>query len=859
MPWRSWWRAAVRRREFENGMADELRFHLDARTDHWIQAGYDPDEARRRARLEFGSVDSRREECRQARGLRLHDELRADLRYAFRMMRHRPAFALTAILFLGIAIGVNTTAFTFLNALLFRQLPVKGAERHVDITAFGQRHNIAGRWSRPAFELLAGRSEPFDGVYAIERITGALAGERASKLEVEVVSPNFLPLLGARTLMGRDFADSPEPALTLSYAGWMHRFGGDPSVVGRRLRIGKNFFLVTGVMERRFTGVEAMTPDAWAPDRWRSLLLPPGKPAELQVGGILRPGITAARAAAALSAALPGLNQGLAESDRLSEVNVDLRPGLSHVEDGNLILTGMAGCAFLLLILVACANLASLHLAGAYARQRELAIRLSLGATRARVVRQLLVEAALLSGLGALLALALTWLSVSAVQSFAYQIFTRLEMNMAPAEPDWRVALFAGLMSLAAAIAFGLLPALEATRSASPAAARQQTGAILHRSGPSRMRFALIAGQTAANLVLLVVAGILLQNAARLDRASPGFAVDGLYDTGYEGRLKDYRKLLAADSRIAAITGVFRIPQWGMMYPVAAEVDGRPMSLAHNYVDDRFFETFGIPLVRGRAFTPAEAGSRAAVAVVSEATARKLWPDRNALGRTILVGAADSNGPAPRAVQVVGVAKDVISGMLLLGTDSTLVYLPAAVGSAEVQHLVVRARDPGGRFVAALQQKCLDLDGSFCGPMALTEVAWLQRFPVRMASQVAMALGLMALLLSCVGLYGVVALTVVRRTREAGIRLALGASRWMVMRPMMASSLRGAAAGIAVGLPLCFAVARWADSMAEFLHLADPAVFLAVPALLAGVVFAATLIPARKASSTGPAAALRHE
>ncbi len=859
MPLRSWWRAAIRRREFEEGMADELRFHLDARTGHWIRAGYDPAEARRRARLEFGSPESRREECRQARGLRLHDEIRADLRYAFRMIRHRPAFSLIAILFLGIAIGVNTTAFTFLNALLFRELPVSGAERHVDITAYGAHHNMAARWSRPAFDVLAARSEPFAGLYSIERVTGALAGGRASKLEVEVVSSNFLPLLGARAMIGRDFADSPEPALTLSYAGWMHRFDGDASVVGRRLRIGKNFFLVTGVLERSFTGVEAVTPDAWGPDRWRSLLLPPGKPAELQVGGILLPGITAARARSVLSAALNDLNQGRPEADRLAQVNVDLRPGLSRVEDGNLVLTGMAGCAFLLLILVACANLASLHLAGAYARQRELAIRLSLGATRLRVVRQLLVEAAVLSGLGALLALGLSYLSVSAVQSFAYQIFTRLEMNMAPAEPDWRVALFAGLMSLAAAIAFGLLPALEATRSASPAAARQQTGEILHRSRPSRMRFALIAGQTAANLVLLVLAGILFQNAARLDRVSPGFTVDGLYDTGYEGRLRDYQKLLAADSRIAAITGVFRIPQWGMMYPVAAEVDGRKLSLAHNYVDDRFFETLGIPLVQGRAFTPAEAESHAAVAVVSQATARKLWPGRNALGRTLLIGSSGSDGPPPHPVQVVGVAKDVISGMLFVGTDSTLVYLPAAVGSAEVQHLVVRAREPGGRFAAALQQKCLDLDGSFCGPMPLTEVAWLQRFPVRMASQVAMVLGLLALLLSCVGLYGVVALTVVRRTREAGIRLALGATRWMVMRPMMASSLRGAAAGIAIGLPLCFAVARWADSMAEFLHLADPVVFLAVPVLLGAVVLAATLIPARKASAAGPAEALRHE
>jgi len=324
--------------------------------------------------------------------------------------------------------------------------------------------------------------------------------------------------------------------------------------------------------------------------------------------------------------------------------------------------------------------------------------------------------------------------------------------------------------------------------------------------------------------------------------------------------MRRFEKLIASDPRIAGISGVARIPLWGMMDPMAAVIDGRRVTVASNFVDHRFFETVGIDIVRGRGFTPSESQAAADVAVVSERTARRLWPGREALRQTFLAGAeADDRNPR-RVLQVIGVARDVVSGMFLAGTDSTLVYLPAAVGSAAVRHLIVRSRHARGPLVAGLQQACLEIDANgYCQTQSFVDVAWLQRFPVRMASQVAMALGGLALLLSCVGLYGVVSLTVVQRTREAGIRLALGASRWMVMRPMMASSLRGAAMGAGVGLPLCLAAAKWADSMAEFLHLADPAVFIAVPLLFTAVVTLATAIPARKASGADPSAALRQD
>jgi predicted permease len=858
---RSAFRAVLHRAGFEQGMDDEMRFHLDARQADLIRSGLSPAQALRQARLEFGNPAAIQEDCRQARGLRFLDELSQDLRYAVRTMRQRPGFTLTAVLFLGLTIGANTALFTFVNAYVFRPLPVSNAERHFDITGAREHGRTTGRWSRHEADFFIAQTASIADLYSIERTAAALMLDHPLKSEVNLVSTNFLSLLGARFMLGQPPGASPaSPELALSHAGWVRLFQSDPSAVGRQVRVGTAFFTITGVLDPSFTGVEALTPDIWTLLPNRDLLFPRETPSMIQLGGILRSGVDVRQVQAALRAAIPVVNQSGATNELVTAIEATVRPAIARNETGNDVGIGIVEFAFFLLLVVVCANLASLYLAGAHARQRELAIRLSIGAGRARIVRQLLTEALLISFIGAAAACVLALLSIDAIQAILYEVFARLGMNAVPVGPDWRVFLFTVGLAVVAAVAFGLLPALQATRGASLATiGAQRAGMAVGRHRPSRLRYALIATQTACSLILLVLAGVLSQNVTRMANLDPGYPVQGLYDTDFHGDLQAFEKRLAADPRISGITTAMRIPLWGAMYQRAATVDGANLSLAFNYVDHRFFDTIGIRIRRGRGFTAAESANQAPVAVISEATARRLWPNRDAIGQTIVTEPVPEESQPRRALQVIGVANDVVSGLLFVGADRTLVYLPSS-GTEPVKQMIVRSSAPGPVIIPALQQACLDLDPTaFCRTIALTEVAWMQRFPFRIASHVALALAALALVLSCAGLYGVVAFTVVQRTREAGIRLALGSSAWRVIHSMLASSLRSVAIGAAVGLPLCYIAARFADSMASFLHLSDPAVFVAVPAILFFAVFLATVFPARRAASVDPAIALRQD
>jgi predicted permease len=812
-----------------------------------------------RAAPEFEMADNQAEPGKWG-GLRLLDELRADVIFATRRMLRQPGFTLTAILFLGAAIGLNTSLFTFLNAFLLRPLPIAGAERHVDITGFRSKQALVSEWNAREFEVLARQAAPVAELYGIERVAGVVRDGSLRKAAVEIVTDNFLPLAQARMQLGRPFApETREPAAVLSDAGWQHLFQRDAGIVGRRIRIGESFFVVTGVAEARFTGVEVFTPDVWVSRSFRKLLTRAAEE-KVRAGAILHAGVDPRQAPRILSGAIPALREGVRPEEQITEIVVVPRATILRAGDADNGALSLPILAFVILLLVACANLASLNLAGTYARQRELAIRLSLGASRERVLRQLCTEALLLSGLGGLLALLLAWLSLETLQAWLFQVVTRAGLHIAPLSLDVRVFAFAMAMAALAAVVFGLAPALQATASANLVSAASQHSGLGRRAGSIPLHRLLITGQTAANLVLMVLAGMLILNAARMDARIPGFPVERIYDPGFEGDLRAFAKRLEENARVAAVSGVRDVPLWGVKPRRPMTAEGHARSLAFSFVDHRFFETMQIPLRDGRAFTAAEAAAESPVTIVSEATARTLWPGTSAIGKILEVGDPEKPDAAPRPVVVVGVAADVVSGLLVIGPDPHMVYFPAGIGSAPIRNLVVRTHQADARFKSELQEECLALNpASLCQPWRLDELAGMQRAPVRMATQVATALGVVALLLSAVGLHGVVAFTVVRRTREAGIRAALGASPWMLVRAMLAPSLRGVAVGIAIGWPVCFALAKLADSAAEYLKLASPAVFAAAPSVLIAVAVLAVAEPAWRVTRVDPAVVLRDE
>ncbi|MBL8173561.1 MAG: ABC transporter permease [Bryobacterales bacterium] len=831
------WFGSARQSELD----EEMRFHIEQHAERLMQQGVSREEATRRAHVEFGSVASFREECREAKGLRLLDDLRADLQFALRVLRRQPGLSATAVLFLAVAVGANTAFFAFVNAYSLRPLPIRGAGRHFDLRAATAQNERVFFFDQRQYEALTSQAESAGELYSIERLTLPLVEDRVRRVSVEVVSNNFFPLLVGTA--------NPHSAV-LSHAGWRRLFGGEAAVAGKRIRLGSNFFVIAGVAPEKFSGVDAVVPDVWLPQSLRPLAVASGAKSHLRVGGILHEGVSPEQSQAVLSAAAAALSEGLPAAERIASVRVEPRHVISDDDEANVVAVGLVAFPFALLLVVACANLASLYLAGAAARQKELAIRLAIGASRWRLVRQLMTEALLLATLGAVAASALAVASMRALEQYLFQLMTRFGMNVAPVDADWRIAGVSLCLAVVCALLFGLLPSLEATDHAGA------KGSLLARSTrPSRMRRGLLAAQACASLVLLVLAGVLLENANRFDAMNPGFRMDGLYESGYEaGDLAGFAAKVERMQHVEGVAGVGRVPLRGIMNRTNATVDGKQARLFYNYTDERYLDMMGIALAAGRGFTPAEARNQLPVAIVSEATAERLWPGRSAIGQSLqLEGAA-------QLFQVVGVARDVVSSFFFMGLDPTLVYLPAAVGSAEIGSLLARMGGANGKAVAQLQQACLAAaPESYCEPIEMRDIASIQRLPVRMASQVAMALGAVSIVLSCVGLYGVVAFLVERRRKEAGIRLALGSSRLRVMAAMTASPLRGVVLGAAVGLPVCFAAAKFAEGMAVYLRLSDPAVFVAAPVLLLLVAAAAALVPARAAASVDPSEVLREE
>ena len=820
-----------------------------------------------------------------------------DLRYAARMLTRSPAFTLAAVASLAIGIGANTAVFSVANAVLLRPLAVADAGRLVELhrrTSEGDGQAFAV--SYPDYQFYRDHNdEVFSGLLCWGEATLALSSDGpAEQVFGMVVSGNYFDTLALRPAAGRffttdeDTAPGAHPVAVLAHGFWQSRFGGDPAIVGRSVTLSGRPFTVVGVAPPDFKStVPLYAPDVWVPVSMQREVLPGGdmlgsRDAEwLHMVGRLREGVSTEQAEAQASALALRIRaehpeDGVgAEGEPLKAtlLGVRLAPvGFFPVEVRQMIAgaLGLVLAVVTLVLLIACANLSSLLLARAVVRRREIAVRLALGASRARIVRQLLTESVLLcvisGAAGVMLALWMTDLLV------AFRPDARLPIDF-DFSLDWRVLSLTLALSLLTGVLFGLLPALQSARLDVSSTLKDDAGG---GRGPSRARDWFVVSQVALSLVLLVSAGLLLRALKRAHNVFPGERPEEILTLtpdpqllGYdEGRTREFYRQLV--ERVEALPGVESagladgVPVAGGYAMTAFEFKGEQRMAGVNAVSPGYFETLGIPLVRGRDFSPADRAGAPPVAVVDEALARRFFEGEDPVGQLITFDAGPAQGR--RRIEVVGVVRG--------GADASLgwrphffVYLPAEqplFGEGTMRRMILHARAPRlprEQTLAALRRETAALDPNVpvldAGPLAeRIDVALL---PQRVAASVAGVFGLVGLALASVGIYGIVSYTVAQRTREIGVRMALGAQRGDVLALILRRGLRLSLYGIALGLAGAFVATRLLEEMLYGLSATDPVTFASVSLLLAAVALLASYVPARRATKVDPMVALRYE
>ena len=864
---------------------DELRDHLDSTTDALIGRGLSPDDAREEARRRFGDVERVRAEVRrldsrhQRRASRgaLVDSIAQDLRYTVRTMRRSPGFVAVATLSIALGVAANSTVFTLANALLLRPIPGADAPRLVRVY-----RNHHSPWDWQSLSWLREHARSFDAMVA-ERtaamVLGGAGGAAPERVRGAFVSDGFFQALGAPLALGRPFggqegsADAAAPAVVLSHRFWMRRFGGDSSLVGRTIVLGGHEVPVAGVAAPEFrSSVLGWTPDFWLPLGSAPLLT--GSSLD-ELGGSL---YTTARlrrdvSRKAAEAELAVLVRQLAATDTARYARMTAR--LDHVRGitAELRAPTAAAVGFLavlvaLVLLIACANVANLLLGRAATRRTEIGVRLAIGAGRGRLVRQLLTESLTLAAVGGGLGYA------------ASLVVPRLLLTMIPPAagldatffaPDHRVILFTAGLVLVTALAFGLAPAL---RASSPRLVPLLRGdAMAERSGRrGRPRDRLVAAQAALCVLLLAVASLFLRSLTRMGDVDPGFRADGVVDVPLDvslagGDQAAQRLLLdRLVNRAASLPGVQAatlaavVPLSGSNMQTQLVPDGTAGERAaaapsthFNVVAPGYFATLGLPLRRGRGFARADGQTAPRVAVVNETAARRWWPDGTALGRRFRW-----DGPDGPDVEIVGIAADADYEMPG-ETPLPNVYLPLAQNFRGEMVLQLRTKGGAAPLREPLWAMLHELAPTLPPPpvVAMQEDMAITLLPVRIGAALIGAFGLIALLLASAGIYGVTSYAVARRTREIGIRSALGATRAGLLRMVVGESLRTVAGGVAVGVGLAVLAAFALSRVLYGVQPLDPAVLLGIPLLLAAVAVGASLAPARRAAAVSPVSAMR--
>lgn len=844
---------------FDCELNDEIGFHIESRAAELEQEGFPREEALARARLEFGRATRAIEETREAWSLRWFEELASDLRYAARTFRRNPGFALTAILCLGLGIGANTTIFNIITSVMFKQ-PSCGDVASLILIKDGASVPMADyRFIRDG--------HVFDGVAGID--PGAEVnwreGDQTRRLFAARVTGNYFGLLGVPVRLGRGIASGETNTIVLTERVWRGRFANDPQILGRRLVLDDRVYTVVGVLPENDVSVVGFgfSPDLYAPITRND--------EAVQLYARMPPGMTRAMAPSRLQSLLTELDgvRPLADIKRSKNVGVYGVREIDAEDAGDAApayaLFGMLMILVGLVLLIACTNVASLLLARASSRSQALAVRLSLGASRGRLVRHLLAESLLLALSGAAAGLAINFLCTRLLRRVTFAGPPPVELVF---EPDTQLLLYAVGVAIASAFFCGLLPALKS--------ARQDANTMLKAEARQTervwgLRSVLVAGQLAISVVLLAAAFLFLENVARASTTNPGFDVNHivwaymrLVPDRYPDQAKRAVLIRSALGELRATPGVqdaaiaARVPlteECSTDTKLSTDVDARPQPLkfACNEVGEGYFRAMNIDLLAGREFSRQDLPGGQRVAIVNEAFARKVF-GRTDPGHEI----RPENGPSRL---IVGMVKDSHYSSLNEKPKPALydaLFPETALGDL---HFLVRTAGPPESYVhpVATLLGRLDLTAAVeAKPMR--DALGLAMFGSRAVATLLGAMGVLGLALASIGLYGVLLYSVSRRTREIGLRVALGATPWQVLRLVCRYSATLAGFGMGAGLVLAFVAMR---PMAFFLvpgvSPSDPAPLVGVAGVLGLVVLAATIAPAIRALRVDPITALRYE
>jgi len=810
-----------------------------------------------------------------------------DARYGLRMLWKSPGFTAVAVVVLALGIGANTTIFSLINGLLLRPLVgVEAPERLVGVYTSDFSSGRYGSSSYPDYVSFRAGANAFEGLAAYEGAVASLTGsDEPVRLRGESVTGNYFKVLGVRVSAGRTLLPEDEttasgnPVVVISHNLWQRRFNSDPTLINRTINLDGRAHTVVGVAAENFRGLHmGLPPEFWQP------LVPPANNANargnrgLKITGRLKAGATVEESNAELTAIAARLAQDFPETNRGTLERPDEPRPVTVVSESRFnpkqrkTVAGMTGMLMLmvgLVLLIACANVANLLLARASVRRREIAIRLALGSSRFRLVRQLLTESMCLALLGGLLGLLLTlWTSDFLPKFFPAEEAGRLDLSM-----DWRVLGFTLGLSVLTGILFGLAPALQASRPNLLSALKDDMGAPEVRGfGRFGLRNALVVLQVALSLILLICAGLFMRSLRAASTADPGFKADNVLLTRMEmhgvkmkreeGQLF-YRQV---QEQVGALPGVrsaalaYIVPISGGGMRTSVWIEGyqpkpnEDTELNTNIVSPNYFKTIGIPLVQGRDFTAADTAAAPGVVIINEEFARRYFGGANPMGKRVRT---DSKGPY---LEVVGVARNA-KYRGLREEPLPFFYTPLAQESMSSLTLFVRTEaDP----LTVLPSVRAELNG-LNKNLTLYEINTLSAhlaealFADRMIAVLLSVFGVTALLLAAVGLYGVMSYVVARRTHEIGVRMALGAQTGDIMKLVLWQGMMLLVVGGVVGLVAAFALTRLMSSLLYGVSASDPATFVGVTLLLAGVAFLACYLPARRATKVDPMVALRYE
>jgi len=820
-----------------------------------------------------------------------------DLKFGARLLAKTPAFTAVAALSLALGIGANTTIFTLVNAVLLNPLPVEDPSQLVSVWTTDERNqsNQAAfgflQTSPMNFRDLRDKNEVFSGITGHVGVPLNITGGTGQPEQVfgELVTGNFFSVLGARPQVGRGFlADEDQTpgaklVAVLGYGEWQKRYGGDPTIVGRTINLNGNAFTVVGVMPQGFKGTNAIgAPALWVPYMtyqqttngfFRELAEPNNRRGLVfNMTGRLKPGISVQQAEANLKTIARQLEQEYPNENQGRSVTLvplaqaTINPGFRDniVKAGGVLMTIVG-----LVLLIACANVANLLLARAAARQKEIAVRLSLGAGRGRLIMQLLTEGTLLALIGGAAGLLLAYWAQGLLWSFRPPFLAADAIDL---HPDMRVLLFTLAVSIATGMIFGLAPAIQASRPDLVVELKDKTSAPTGSNRLFSLRNLLVSAQVALSLVALIGAGLFLRSLQNAQQISPGFDAEHLavlsFDLGAQGYTEERGRQFQQRvlERAAAVPGVqsasvaSTVPLFAGGFARTVFLEGQDASdrragrlVQIAVVGSQYLETVGIPLLRGRTLSERDQPNTPNAVVINETMAKRFWPDQDAIGRRFKFFGQDFFN------EVVGIAKD--SKYNFIGEEETPFIYQATTQVYQPQlSLFVKAAQPQavlGTVRGEIQQ--LDRNLPLTGVFTLNEIFDQALWAPRMAASLLATFAGLSLVLSVIGIYGVMAYSVSQRTRELGIRMALGASRADVLRLVVFQGLRLTLMGVVIGLAASFAITRLVVSLLYSVSATDLVTFTVVPLLLAGAALVASYLPARRATRIDPMVALRYE